>query len=552
MDEMRSHRRMRRLAVVTTVCCLASAAQAAEPNRSFRSLIAGGWSDDRPAREASEPGSAGLTAVPKSTAEVRLADEARGRAMQPPVAQEPVAKTPSAPRQQPMRTSPALAELIKATAKTIAVPKPLAMNSSTNADLEPQVRRLDPVRQLTAGYLTVPQQESQPTVRAAEPIPVVTATDDMQLPELDPGLDAEPAGLSDPPPATVAADAGQPATVEGPIPFVLPSIQALLPLPEVQENTALLAGSLPRVDDPPPEWNSQAIRLREAARQSLRHSKQRLQRRATHSARMYAEEALRNIVAMQDALHGGNEHARQLDTALDAIRESWDFSGTLGAVEPDTLERMIAVHETDTLKHQVGSELSAVAAADAYLATAEENLVASVGNAREASEALIIIGKIERSTAAAQNAHAAAVAQTLQQAAVTIAPDSAIAYRELGATCHQQGLLNLAAGYLVESITLAPTRSAYQELLEVSRKRGDIDTTQRCVAALNGDDLPIEVPYRTISPGSFAALHRPTAAVIQRTPSIEPPADAKVQRAAATDEAESRVGLRSLLPFGRR
>ena len=53
---------------------------------------------------------------------------------------------------------------------------------------------------------------------------------------------------------------------------------------------------------------------------------------------------------MKDVQSGGNHHAKQLEAAMEAIRESEDFTGKFGPVDQDALLRLVTVHETDALK----------------------------------------------------------------------------------------------------------------------------------------------------------------------------------------------------------
>ncbi len=298
-----------------------------------------------------------------------------------------------------------------------------------------------------------------------------------------------------------------------------------------------------------PVANEQSVRLRESARLSLRNAERRLRLKATYSAEMYARETLRSIVAMQDAKQGGNTHAKQLTAALNAIRESRDFGVRFGAIDGKVLTRMVSVHETTTLKNRDLENLSAIEASEAYLTFALENLVQAAEGAPEASDALVILGMVERDTASIDNAHAKAIAVTLQRAAVQIAPSSMIAHRELGTTLGRQGLVDQAADSLKYSLAIRPTRIAYQRLLEVASRSGDRDTAQSCVLALNDESLPIEFAVRTIAPKEFAATHRPSLASVQSK---------KTESTVARVNNESngsqpvRVSFRSLLPFGRK
>ncbi len=319
---------------------------------------------------------------------------------------------------------------------------------------------------------------------------------------------------------------------------------SLLPLDDFESDSAV---RLKQADDEPTlTVTIHARRLREIAQDSLRNAKHRLQRRATHSAKKYAMEALRSIVAMQDVQSGGNQHARQLEVAFDAIRESADFCGRFGVIDESALNRMVTVHETEVLKNQDITDFSALEATETYLAVAKKNLVLAAGDAREASDALILLGRIEKEMSPSGDTHASSVAVTLQRAAVEIEPNNAFGYRELGTTLLNQGLTEQAIAALNRSIEIQPTRTSYQRLLEASRRLGDIDTVRECLASLQNPELESEFPVLSLSPQAFAATHRPIPAAVQ-------PAPVKPARAEAeTSTAEvPKIGLRSLFPFGR-
>lgn len=311
------------------------------------------------------------------------------------------------------------------------------------------------------------------------------------------------------------------------------AIAELASLPLVPSNSVL------------PAPTAQEIRLQQSARESLRLAKVRLQRRATHSAKMYATDALRSIVAMQDAANGGNLHSKKLVNALDAIRESQDFSVHFGAVDQNALRRMVTVHETEQLKGRDLENLTSLEATTAYLQFAQQCFVEAARGSREASDALMILGRVERETAAKQNSHALAVSAAMQQAAIQIAPDSMVAYRELGLTLGQQGLLDQSAQALKRSIEIQPSREAYQRLMELAHKSGDRQTAEACLVILRSDSLPSEIPVRTMAPSQFAATYRPTPATVTN------------KRSDNTDNTKSstepiRIGFRSILPFGRK
>lgn len=295
-----------------------------------------------------------------------------------------------------------------------------------------------------------------------------------------------------------------------------------------------------------PESAIHSHRLRELAHVAAQNAKQSLQRGATHSARRHATEALRLTVEMQDAATGNNEHARSLTTALDAIRESKDFCGQYGSVDARALSRMVAVHETSVLKDADLETMSGLQATEAYLKIAKEALVESAGGSNDACDALVMLGVIEKRMGGDNDPHAGAVAMTMHRAAIEISDANPVAYRELGNTFMSQGMYAQAAWSFDRSVRLRPSRSAYQNLLDASRKLGDSDTSRRCLAALKDPSLPSGIAVKTLAPDAFAASYRPN-------PSAMPARKASDTKPAPKPQPEpTRVTNRSLFGFDRR
>ncbi len=320
---------------------------------------------------------------------------------------------------------------------------------------------------------------------------------------------------------------------------------SLLPLKSFEPESA--AQLEVRPSEPSTTATIHATRLREIAQESLRISHHRLQRQATHSAKKYALEALRSIVSMRDAQVGGNHHAKQLEIAFDAIRESEDFCGRFGVIDQNALKRMVGVHETLALKDQDLENISSLEATESYLAVARSNLALAAGGAREASDALVLLGQIEKQMSRRGDTHAAAVAVTLQRAAIEIEPENAMGYRELGATLLQQGLVQQAAWALNKSVELRPTRAGYERLLEASRRLGDVDTARVCLASLEDPRMQDEIPFQQLTPEAFASTHRPNLASVEPAKAKPPTVEGKPRQVEA-----SKVSFRSLFPFKRR
>jgi hypothetical protein len=217
-------------------------------------------------------------------------------------------------------------------------------------------------------------------------------------------------------------------------------------------------------------------------------------------------------------------------------------------LDQSALKRMVAVHKTDALKDQDLANMSALEATESYLAVARFHFVQAVEGVPEGSDALVLLGNIEREMADRDDTHSAAVAVILQRAAVEVEPANALGYRELGSTLLHQGLVEQAVWAFKRSIEIHPTRAGYERLLAASRRLGDFETASVCLASLEDPQLASELPVRRLSPQAFAATHRPQLASFQ-------PASAKTKTAENPNpnrKAEKpRGGLRSLFPFGR-
>lgn len=264
---------------------------------------------------------------------------------------------------------------------------------------------------------------------------------------------------------------------------------------------------------PKPQPSSTAVihaaQLQQVAQGLLRDAFHSLTRNTSYTAKKKALAGLRSVVAMRDALDGGNGHARDLELAMDAIRESREFGLGINAVDHEQLKRLVAIHKTQVLKDQPLKDVSSLQAVIAYLDFAQEKIVSAAGNQQEAAYALQLLGKIERRMHGAMDTHAAAVTMTYQRASVQVDPSSATARYELGRTYASQGLPQLACQVLAESIQLQPTRAAYEQLMHTARGMGDIDTVGKCKRALQDPSLPSSLPIYQLDPSIFASTHQP-------------------------------------------
>ncbi len=324
----------------------------------------------------------------------------------------------------------------------------------------------------------------------------------------------------------------------------------VLPTPILQipslENAEPLAPPIP-LPPPTPSVTLHTARLLELAQHALHQSQQSLLRGATHTARKHAIEAMQAVVAMRDAQDGGNLHSQQLERAFDAIRESKDFCGEFGSIDFKALTRMVDVHETTALKQQDLSVITALEATEAYLDFAKNQLVLATGGVREGSQALLLLGQVELEIARASDTHATSVAVAVQRAAVESDPYFAIGYRVLGTTLLNLGLVEEAADCLITSLQIQPTRVAYERLLDIARRLGDVDTARTCMRALEDPRMEEGNLVRTLTPQEFAATHRPLSTSVQAARS-----SSKSETTSAQSAPAARIGFGSLFPFGRR
>ena len=307
-----------------------------------------------------------------------------------------------------------------------------------------------------------------------------------------------------------------------------------------------------------------ANRLRELAMISLRDAKSRMQRRAVHSARKYALESLRLSIDVQDSIAGGNQHMRNLQAGLAAIRESSDFTSQSGAVSLRSMQRRVAVHETQVLKGKDLSQMSPIAATQEYLDEARKRLVLAANGSPISAEALVLLGKIESQMLERASTHSDAVSLTYNHIAVEISPENATAQTAYGKTLLQQGLARQAVEPLSRSLAISPSRPAYKLLLEASRRLGDADTARDCLAALNNPRLQGETSIKRLSPSAFASSYRPPVAPIGTSPAATQPSsiakNSLVNQRQRLNQPDSqvaskpekpRLSFRSLFSFGR-
>lgn len=299
-----------------------------------------------------------------------------------------------------------------------------------------------------------------------------------------------------------------------------------------------------------------AERLRKLATRALTDSRLRLRRGATHSAKQYALEALRLSIDIQDINAGGNQHAIALQQAQNAIRESMDFESIARTVDWRTLQRMVFAHETEILKTADLRQWSSLRATEAYLNHAQHKLVSAAAGSRLAAESMILLGVIEKQISTRQKIHSGAVAMIYHAAATETTPSNPAAHREYGRTLLEQGLADQAVVALKQSVSLSPSRLAFQILLDASRRSGDLELAQHCTEALQDPRLLNDTLVVQLPPSQFAATYRPTQQTVnaESTNASSEPAESKSDAFKKSDPPQEKpqMSFRSFLPFNQR
>lgn len=271
--------------------------------------------------------------------------------------------------------------------------------------------------------------------------------------------------------------------------------------------------------------------LAESATDRLRSAHWSAQRGATHTARDAAQETLRTICSLRDSQIGDDRHRVWLDQAMTAIDESADFTGRFGEVNRAAIERFVLVHRTHVLRNVDVSGLTPPRAVEAYLADAQEKLVAAVGGGPVAAEAVMILADIEASADRLSNGgdvkprqaslHAAELSLMYRRAAIQIDPTNARAAAALGNTLLQRSIPEAAVHYLTISVREEPTRQNVQSLRQAALMAGNVALARQCDAGLSDGRLHSDSPVPILSPAQFAATHQtfPAGQTLPITPS---------------------------------
>lgn len=293
--------------------------------------------------------------------------------------------------------------------------------------------------------------------------------------------------------------------------------------------------------DNPPGW--QAIGEELSGR--LENCEALINRKAYFSAREDAEAAMLYLMRVLDLMSNSYRSEPAWYAASKAMSEAEDFSTTQRLTsDSDFLRRVILSHETPVLKDADAATLAPLAAAQHYRQYAEEKLIEAAQGHPWASEVVYALGRSYQAQAdlaevgSQQNLRWRAI--TLYRGARGIAPNNALATNQLGFVLLQMDRPADAREALVASINVSPSLTAYENLVEASRRIGDVGTAnwamQQVQSVRNSPAAVSDTPYFVeLDPRTFAAmspysvgpspnLHSQNASEQQfRTTSFSPP-----------------------------
>ena len=196
-----------------------------------------------------------------------------------------------------------------------------------------------------------------------------------------------------------------------------------------------------------------------------------------------------------------------LSTARNSLREAGDFLGRYGVVDRTSLERMVEAHQTLALKNVDLSRVTANIAADTYFDLARQKLMEATGGGLLAANALSIIAD-SRLMIESSNRIDRATSITCLRAALGGYPQSYQLANQLGYELLVDGRLAESEQLLKHALTISPSRSTWQNLAELHRRRGELSDSQACLANSVASPEPLSpiTEVYELSPQQFASV----------------------------------------------
>lgn len=223
-----------------------------------------------------------------------------------------------------------------------------------------------------------------------------------------------------------------------------------------------------------------------------------LMRNAFFSARQEAQESIVELVRALDKVENRFHCEPALIAAQQAIKEAEDFEAqqrTTG--DTGMLRRIVDSHQTPILKRQNLVNVPPLAAAEHYRLYALQSLLEAAQGHPWASEVYYLIGRTFHAQADNSDGNPQLLrerAAVYYQAATKIRPDNALASNQLGYILLQKGQTVEAKQALVASVESGATPESLANLVEASRRLGDMQLMQWAAANHNAMQPPQQGP----------------------------------------------------------
>jgi hypothetical protein len=217
--------------------------------------------------------------------------------------------------------------------------------------------------------------------------------------------------------------------------------------------------------------------------QLLRQSIALADRGAYYSARAQLIATMRLVVQALDAETATNQYSTALACGLRALEEAADFAPAGAQLEADLdVSQIVATHSTPVLREDPDRHGSTLAALQEYHAFAEEQLALACGQEQVASEALMVLAKIQPRLVAHDRESATTAgprAMSLYQAALMVNPDNYLAANELAVLFASFGQLEDARDVLAHCVRVAPDQpTMWRNLAEIHHRLGEHDLSR--------------------------------------------------------------------------
>lgn len=217
-----------------------------------------------------------------------------------------------------------------------------------------------------------------------------------------------------------------------------------------------------------------------AIEQELRGSLERcdalLKRNAIMSARDEATSGLRRLCSAMDSHRRSLHSGPALEKAFTALREEADFHNLVGGGSFEAISSLVGSHSTDALKGRKLDTVSAEIASQHYRSYARYQFVVAADGHRWAAELLYAYGKTlekESELDLGRSFRLRSQSVACYQAAIQVSPTQSEAASQLGYVLIHLDRMDEAQIALGVSLQHRPTASAWNNMAELHRRRGD-------------------------------------------------------------------------------